>query len=82
MRKIYRFTASWCEPCKMLAKTLEGEDLGVEIEVVDIDENRELCTRYNIRSVPTLIDSESESRMVGAPVLSDIKRWIDALPKV
>ena len=82
MRKIYRFTASWCGPCKMLAKTLEGEDLGVDIEVVDIDENRELCTEHNIRGVPTLLDPKSGSTLVGMSSLTDIKRWIDALPKV
>lgn len=82
MKKIYRFTAEWCGPCKILAKTLDGEDLGVEIEVVDIDENRALCEQYNIRGVPTLLDPESGARMVGAPLLADIKRWIDALPQV
>ena len=82
MRKIYRFTASWCGPCKMLAKMLEGEDLGVDIEVVDIDEKRELCEQYNIRGVPTLLDVESGETLVGMSTLPDIKRWIDALHKV
>ena len=82
MNKIYRFTASWCGPCKMLAKTLEGEDLGVEIEVVDIDENRELCTQYNVRGVPTLLDPKSGESLVGMHSLSEIKRWINALPQV
>lgn len=79
MRKIYRFTASWCNPCKMLAKTLEGEDLGVEIEVVDIDENRELCQQFNIRGVPTLADAKTKSLLVGNSSLSDIRKWLKEL---
>ena len=79
MRKIYRFTARWCNPCKMLAKTLEGEDLGVEIEVVDIDENRELCEQFNIRGVPTLADAETRSILVGNSSLPDIRKWLKEL---
>ena len=79
MKTIYRFTASWCNPCKQLAKTLEGEDLGVEIVVVDIDENRELCEKYNIRGVPTLADSNNDSILVGNSSLEDIKAWIKTL---
>ena len=75
-KKIYRFTASWCGPCKMLAKVLEGEDLGVKIEVVDIDENRELCEKYNIRGVPTLINPENNSALVGIKTLEEIKEWL------
>ena len=79
MRKIYRFTMKTCNPCKMLAKTLEGEDLGVEIEVVDIDENRELCEQFNIRGVPTLADAETKSLLVGNSSLSDIRKWLKEL---
>ena len=31
--KVIRFTASWCAPCKMLAKTLEELNTDIEIEV-------------------------------------------------
>lgn len=76
MKKIYRFTASWCNPCKMLAKTLENNDLGVDIEVIDIDENRELCDTYNIRGVPTLVDPETGATLVGNKTLDEIRNWL------
>lgn len=60
----------------MLAKTLEGQDLGVEIEVIDIDENRELCDKYHIRGVPTLVNPETGSMLVGNSSLEDIKTWL------
>lgn len=53
MVKVFRFTASWCQPCKTLAKILEQE--GIDIPVYDIDQHPELARKYNIRSVPTIV---------------------------
>ena len=53
------FYADWCGPCKALAPTLESvaEEQADNLAVmkVDIDENPELATRFNIQSIPTLI---------------------------
>ncbi len=46
MKKIVRFTASWCGPCKMLAKTLEEVDSKLPIEVVDIDIHPEIAAEF------------------------------------
>jgi thioredoxin 1 len=76
-KKILRFTASWCQTCKMLAKNLEEANLGIPIEVVDIDVNRELAQEYNIRSVPTLVmkRENTESRLVGLQTTTKLKLW-------
>ena len=55
MKKVLRFTASWCGPCKMLAKTLEEVETNVPIEVIDIDVNPEIATEFGIRSVPNSV---------------------------
>ena len=49
------FFATWCGPCKMLAPELEEIKDKVQIIKVDIDENLELCKRFDVMSVPTLI---------------------------
>lgn len=57
-KKILKFEANWCMPCKALSKTLEDSIFSdIEIEKIDIDEekNLELINKYQIRSVPTLI---------------------------
>jgi thioredoxin 1 len=80
MKKILRFTASWCQPCKAMAKNLESADLGIDIEVVDIDIHTDLAVEYMVRSVPTLIlkDGASDKRLVGLKSTQEIKDWVNA----
>jgi thiol-disulfide isomerase/thioredoxin len=78
MKKIYRFTASWCHPCKALAKNLEAANLDIPIEVIDIDVHDELAIEHDIRSVPTLIlkqEGVEEKRLVGLHSTHHIKEW-------
>jgi thioredoxin 1 len=58
MKKILRFTAAWCGPCKSLAQTLEQIETNIPIEVIDIDVHPEIATEYGIRGVPTLVMME------------------------
>jgi thioredoxin 1 len=79
MKKIVRFTASWCGPCKMLAKTLEQIETDIPIEVVDIDEQPELATEFGIRGVPTLVmveDNVAGKRLVGNKTIQEIEAFI------
>ena len=53
------FYATWCGPCKMLAPVLKQvkEELGDRIKIIkiDTDKNQELASKYQVRSVPTMI---------------------------
>jgi thioredoxin 1 len=65
----------------MLAKTLEDVDTRIPIEVIDIDENRELATNYGIRGVPTLvmIDGDIEvKRVSGMLMKNQLTEWLGA----
>ena len=80
MKKILRFTASWCGPCKSLAKTLENIETSIPIEVVDIDVHSDIATEYGIRSVPTLVmlDVDIEmKRMTGVKAENLMREWIN-----
>lgn len=79
MKKVIRFTASWCGPCKMLAKTLEQIETNTPIEVIDIDVHPELATEFGIRSVPTLVmmeDNVATKRIVGNKTIQEIEAFI------
>ena len=60
MKEVLKFSASWCGPCKMLTKTIEGiSDLPIPIKEIDIDENLDMSAKYGIRGVPTLVMLEN-----------------------
>jgi len=77
-KKILRFTASWCSPCKMLAMNLDGANIETPIEVIDIDENQEIAQKYMVRSVPTLVMVENDTevkRNVGVISTKQLEEW-------
>jgi len=80
MKKVLKFSASWCGPCKMLSKTLEEVQTDMPIEEIDIDEQSELAVEYGIRGVPTLvmIDENVEvKRNVGNLTKSQLENWLN-----
>lgn len=64
------FWAPWCAPCKAIAplfKTLSGE-VDAKFVKVNVEEEQDLATEYNIRSIPTFLafrDGELIATMVG-----------------
>ena len=53
------FWAEWCGPCRMvgptleqLAQSLEGK---VKVSKLNVDQNQEIATKYNIQSIPSLV---------------------------
>ena len=79
MKKILRFTAEWCKPCKSLNEILNRIETSIPIEVIDIDENMELATEYGIRSVPTMIMIEDNTilkKMVGLQTIQEVESFI------
>ena len=56
---IVDFHALWCSPCKMQSPILKeiATELGDRIKIIkiDVDQNSEIASKYNVQSVPTLI---------------------------
>ena len=55
---IVDFWADWCGPCKSFAPTFEAaseKHADIAFAKVNTEEQRELATGFNIRSIPTLM---------------------------
>lgn len=76
---IIDFYASWCPPCKIIAKNLisydETKPEEVTIYKVDIDDQRELVSKFGVVSIPTLVyanDGKVMNLTVGVQSLDQI----------
>ena len=66
------FYADWCGPCKMMGPVVEeiaGEEAGVKVCKINIDEEMGLAQRFGVMSIPTFIafkNGEIAGRQIGA----------------
>jgi thioredoxin 1 len=66
------FYAEWCMPCLMIAPILEelaSKFKEIKFARVNVDENKDLSSRFNITALPTLVvfkNSEEVERITGA----------------
>jgi len=64
----------------MLEKTLQEVNLGVPIEVIDIDNSPEKATEFKVRGVPTLVLVEGEQekkRLVGNKTKQELEAFVN-----
>ncbi|PIT90582.1 MAG: thioredoxin [Candidatus Komeilibacteria bacterium CG10_big_fil_rev_8_21_14_0_10_41_13] len=80
------FFATWCGPCQILAPTVEElaqEYKGkAKIGKLDIDQNQELASQYQVMSVPTLIffkGGQEVDRIMGVQSKEAFKEKLDNL---
>jgi thioredoxin 2 len=76
--------APWCGPCRMVAPVLEelaNEMAGrVRVAKVNVDENPATASRFQVRSIPTLLllkKGEELERIVGVQPKQEILRRLE-----
>ncbi len=77
------FWADWCGPCKMMAPVFAqaAADLAPRVRLAKVDTEAEqgLASRYNIRSIPTMVlfkGGREVARVSGAMDLPRLKQWV------
>ena len=83
---LFYFTAKWCGPCQrikpLLQKISEGSDSSkLKVFMIDIDENEDLASKFNIRSVPTFY-LYKKKELIGQTGGGDIKKVQELLKLV
>ncbi len=78
------FWAEWCGPCRMvgpaieqLAQTMAGK---VKFAKLNVDENREIASKYGIQSIPSLIlfrHGDEVARTIGAAPKEAYQKFIE-----
>jgi len=83
MNKLIKLGADWCGPCKIMDGILKDIDLkefNTTLEPVNIDTNKELAVKYNVRSIPFFALEDSEGNLlrtaIGAMTLKETRDFL------
>lgn len=78
------FWAEWCAPCRMIAPAVEAvatEYAGrAKVGKLNVDVNQSITSRYNIRSIPTLLvfkNGEIKEQLVGTTSKDNLAKLLD-----
>jgi len=90
--KLYKFYADWCQPCKSQTNLLKDFDkvpiipVNIEENTVDEETDEDLCIKYGIKSLPTLVLTDEFGDIIkiwhGVTHPKEISEAIDKLENV
>ena len=63
--RIIDFYADWCVPCKQYDVILPEltEELGFELEKVNVEFNQDMVDQYEVQGLPTLVILDGDSKV-------------------
>lgn len=66
MKKAIYFGTTLCGQCKVFKPKFEEEckRLGIDYEIVDVEENEELAAQYSVRNIPFVVVIKNEQTRV------------------
>jgi thioredoxin 1 len=80
--QVFYFTADWCGPCKKvrpIVEELKRDQSDVKFQIIDVDSEKELTRKFEVKSIPTFIrieDGKEVARVTGAQNKKDLEKFI------
>ena len=78
------FWAEWCAACRIIAPAVEAVAAKyagrAKVGKLNVDENQSVTSRYNIRSIPTLLvfkNGEIKEQLVGTTSKDNLAKLLD-----
>ena len=78
------FWAEWCGPCRMMSPAVDAfaadYDGKVKVGKLNVDDNMNVASRYNIRGIPTLLlfkGGKVVEQRVGAVGKSELQKMVE-----
>jgi thioredoxin 1 len=78
------FWAEWCQPCRVIAPTIEAlaEEYGDRVKVgkLNVDENTATSATYQVRGIPTVLllkGGEVREQVVGLASKANLSKLIE-----
>jgi thioredoxin 1 len=84
---IVDFYAEWCMPCLMMSPIIEemaSKFVKIKFAKINIDENKELASKFNIMSIPCLIifkNGKEIGRIIGSLAPEELEEKISIYVK-
>ena len=72
---IIKFMTEGCAPCRAVSQVLDL--CGIEYEEVNIAKDINRAVEHRIRSVPTIINTETGATLVGFSGIYQTEEWIN-----
>jgi len=80
------FWANWCGPCHAMVPIMRrlSKEYGEQVifAKVDVSNNQDLATQFNVRSIPTFIffrNGKEWDRLTGAKNLKELRKVLERL---
>jgi|TARA_R110002167_G_scaffold125862_2_gene306360 glutaredoxin len=72
---IIKFYTEGCQPCKAVSSVLNSNE--IDYDEIDIGKDIKSAIHHKIRSVPTVLNTETGATLVGFKSISKTQEWIN-----
>jgi thioredoxin 1 len=65
MNQLIYISAPWCGPCRSFSPVMEEvASTGIPIQKVNADDDPDMMIKYGVRSIPTVIKTNSQGELI------------------